>query len=49
MTAAGSAASTQSSLVPEELDHQLAAGFWPAQPAVVARWLDQAARLSDEA
>lgn len=49
LTAAGSAASAQSSVVLKSLNGQLAAGFSPAELAVVARWLDQAARLSDEA
>jgi len=46
LTSAGKAASTQSSVVLQRLNGQLTAGFSQEELAVVARWLDHAAKLS---
>ena len=48
LTSAGKAASTQSSVVLQSLNGQLTAGFSPEELAVVARWLDHAAKLSGD-
>lgn len=48
LTAAGKAASTQSSVVLQSLNGQLTAGFSQQELAVVARWLDHAAKLSGD-